>query len=55
MHRVANTLAQPAELLIEKGVQNRPWKLLLRESGDVGRKQLQQRLRQLVDDLDKDC
>jgi len=55
MHKVAATPAQPHELLIEKGVQNRPWKLLVRESGASGRKQLQQRLRQLVDDLGKGC
>lgn len=55
MHKLAAAPAPPDQLLIEKGVQNRPWKLLLREAGAGGRKQLQQRLRRLVDDLDKDC
>lgn len=42
-------------LLIEKAVQNRDWKLLERESGADGRKQLQQRLRGLIEALLKAC
>jgi len=55
MQRVAQTLFEPDTLLIEKAVQNRAWNLLERESGAEGRRQLQRRLRGLVDDLRKDC
>ena len=44
-----------AQLLIEKAVQNRPWDMLERESGSVGRRQLQQRLRARVAALGKAC
>lgn len=55
MQRVAHSLFEPDSLLIEKAVQNRRWSLLERESGAEGRRQLQQRLRGLVDDLRKAC
>ena len=37
------------DLLIEKAIQNRAWKRLGRESANDGRKQLQKRLRGLVE------
>ena len=55
MQRVAQNSIEVDTLLIEKAVQNRDWKLLERESGAEGRKQLQQRLRGLVDALRKAC
>ncbi len=55
MQRVAQTSFDPDALLVEKAVQNRDWKLLERDSGAEGRKQLQQRLRGLVDALRKAC
>jgi len=55
MQRVAQTSIDADSLLIEKAVQNRDWKLLERESGADGRRQLQQRLRGLVDALRKAC
>jgi tRNA(Met) cytidine acetyltransferase len=55
MHRVACSGHEPGALLIEKAVQNRNWKLLERESAAEGRKQLQQRLREQVEALRKDC
>jgi tRNA(Met) cytidine acetyltransferase len=55
MQRVAQISIEPDSLLIEKAVQNRGWKLLERESGAEGRRQLQQRLRGLVDALRKAC
>ena len=53
MQRVAQTSIEADSLLIEKAVQNRDWKLLEREAGADGRRQLQQRLRRLVDALRK--
>ena len=55
MHCIARSAIEPDRLLIEKAVQNRDWKLLERESGSEGRKQLQRRLRGLVDALRKAC
>jgi len=55
MQAVARDGFDPDPLLIEKAVQNRDWKLLERESGAEGRKQLQQRLRGFVDALRKAC
>lgn len=55
MHRIAQSEAEPDHLLIEKAVQNRSWNQLERESGARGRKQLQQRLRGLVEALNKAC
>lgn len=55
LSRCASAPVPVDDLLIEKAVQNRRWKMLERESGDEGRKHLQQRLRALVDALDKDC
>jgi hypothetical protein len=55
MRCVARSSIEPDRLLIEKAVQNRDWKLLERESGSEGRKQLQQRLRGLVAALRKAC
>jgi len=55
MHCIARSCDDPGTLLIEKAIQNRNWELLERESGAEGRKQLQQRLRGLVEALCKDC
>ena len=55
MSAIAHGRQEIPALLVEKAVQNRPWRQLPRESGDEGRKQLQQRLRHLVDDLMKAC
>ena len=55
MQCVAVSSEQPADLLIEKAIQNRPWELLERESPEEGRKQLQQRLREQVEALGKGC
>ncbi len=55
MQRVAQSSIDADSLLIEKAVQNRDWKLLERESGAEGRRQLQQRLRGLVDALSNAC
>ena len=55
MQAIADSSGDVDALLIEKAVQNRDWELLERESGAEGRKQLQQRLRGLVDDLRKAC
>ncbi|MDH3386834.1 MAG: GNAT family N-acetyltransferase [Gammaproteobacteria bacterium] len=55
MRRVARSSLAPDRLLIEKAVQNRDWALLGREPGTDGRRQLQQRLRGLVDALMKAC
>ncbi|MDH3219148.1 MAG: GNAT family N-acetyltransferase [Gammaproteobacteria bacterium] len=52
---IARSSLPPDRLLIEKAVQNRDWKLLERESGAEGRRQLQQRLRRLVEALMKAC
>jgi tRNA(Met) C34 N-acetyltransferase TmcA len=53
MQCIARSSIEPDRLLIEKAVQNRDWKLLERESGSEGRRQLQQRLRGLVAALRK--
>lgn len=55
MHAIAHSRQEIPALLVEKAVQNRPWRHLPRESGDEGRKQLQQRLRLLVDALVNPC
>jgi len=54
MQRAAQSPSSLEDLLIEKAVQNRKWEKLHRESGSVGRGQLQLRLRGLVDALIKD-
>jgi len=54
MQAIAQSGAVPERLLIEKAVQNRNWELLSRNSGAEGRRQLQRRLRGLVDRLRKD-
>jgi tRNA(Met) cytidine acetyltransferase len=53
MNRIAEDDFEPQAILIEKVVQNRDWSQLSRESGSEGRRQLQQRLRRLVDALIK--
>jgi len=53
MRQLAQSTSNPPQLLIEKAVQNRNWKSLQRESGSIGRAQLQLRLRSLVDALIK--
>ena len=53
MNRIAEADFEPQSILIEKIVQNRDWSQLSRESGSEGRRQLQQRLRALVDALIK--
>jgi tRNA(Met) cytidine acetyltransferase len=55
MQCIARSSIEPDRLLVEKAVQNRDWKLLERESGSEGRRQLQQRLRGLVAALRKAC
>ena len=55
MHAIAQAKDEVPALLVEKAVQNRPWRLLPRDSGADGRRQLQQRLRRLVDDLVNPC
>jgi tRNA(Met) cytidine acetyltransferase len=55
MCSVARTAVDCDALLIEKAIQNRDWRLLERESGAEGRKQLQRRLRVQVDALLKAC
>ena len=55
MHAIAATHGEIDPLLVEKVVLDRPWDQLPRAAGDEGRKQLQQRLRGLVDDLIKAC
>jgi hypothetical protein len=55
MQQVAQSPLPADRLLIEKAVQNRGWDRLERESGDEGRRQLQRRLRGLVDALIKAC
>ncbi|TNF90780.1 MAG: tRNA(Met) cytidine acetyltransferase [Gammaproteobacteria bacterium] len=52
---IARGADSPDRLLVEKAVQNRDWRLLERESGSDGRRQLQQRLRLQVDALRKAC
>ena len=55
MQRIAQREDEPDALLIEKAVQNLAWAECSRSGGDEGRKQLQKRLRGLVDALDKAC
>ncbi len=55
MQRVAQSDACPDKLLIEKAIQNRPWRQLEREQRGEGRKQLQKRLRGLVEAELKAC
>ena len=49
MQRVAETSAVVDNLLVEKAIQNRPWERLPRQHSGEGRKQLQNRLRGLVE------
>ena len=49
MQRVAETSAVVDNLLVEKVIQNRPWSRLPRQNSSEGRKQLQNRLRGLVE------
>jgi len=49
MQRVAETSAVIDNLLVEKVIQNRPWERLPRQHNGEGRKQLQNRLRGLVE------
>ena len=53
MNRIAEGDFEPQAILVEKVVQNRDWSFVSRESGSEGRRQLQQRLRALVDALIK--
>ncbi len=55
MQLVARSSACPDRLLIEKAIQNRHWRQLEREHGAEGRKQLQKRLRRLVEAGLKAC
>lgn len=55
MRRVAQSPDCPDELLIEKAILNRPWRQLEREQGSEGRRQLQKRLRRLVEAQLKAC
>ncbi len=54
MHAIAQSEIEADRLLIEKAVQNRSWNHLPRGTGSDGRRQLQQRLRRLVEPLRKD-
>ncbi len=49
MRRVAETSGVVDNLLVEKAIQNRPWERLPRQNSSEGRKQLQNRLRGLVE------
>ena len=49
MQRVAETSGAVDDLLVEKAIQNRPWERLPRQHSGEGRRQLQQRLRELVE------
>jgi hypothetical protein len=49
MQRVAETSGVVDDLLVEKAIQNRPWERLPRQHSGEGRRQLQQRLRELVE------
>ena len=49
MQRVAETSGEVDNLLVEKAIQNRPWDRLPRQYSAEGRKQLQKRLRGLVE------
>jgi hypothetical protein len=55
MQVVAQSSSCPDRLLIEKAIQNRHWRQLERENGGEGRKQLQKRLRRLVEAGLKAC
>jgi len=55
MQRVAQSVCRCDNLLIEKAIQNRGWDLLEREAAGEGRKQLQKRLRSLVEAELKAC
>lgn len=55
MQRVAQSEACPHRLLVEKAIQNRPWRQLEREQRGEGRRQLQKRLRGLVEAELKAC
>ena len=48
MERIGSMPAAVDPLLVAKAVQNRPWERLERERGDLGRRQLQNRLRELI-------
>ena len=49
MQRVAETSGEVDSLLVEKAIQNRPWDRLPGQHSAEGRKQLQKRLRGLVE------
>jgi len=55
MRRVAETSGVVDNLLVEKVIQNRPWERLPRQNSNEGRKQLQNRLRGLVEAMLKAC
>jgi tRNA(Met) cytidine acetyltransferase len=55
MQRVAETSGVVDNLLVEKAIQNRPWERLPRQNSSEGRKQLQNRLRRLVEAMVKAC
>lgn len=55
MQCVARSATSPDRLLIEKAVQNRDWRRLETDSGAEGRRQLQKRLRGLVEAELKAC
>jgi len=55
MQRVAQSDTCPDKLVIEKAIQNRPWRQLEREQPGEGRRQLQKRLRGLVEAELKAC
>jgi len=55
MSRVAQSVGSCDNLLIEKAIQNRDWDRLERETAGEGRKQLQKRLRGLVEAELKAC
>jgi len=55
MRRVAETSGVVDNLLVEKVIQNRPWERLPRQNNSEGRKQLQNRLRGLVEAMLKAC
>lgn len=53
MQALAQADKPPEPLLVEKAIQNRDWGRLRRDAGSVGRRQLQQGLRRLVEALRK--
>ena len=55
MQAIARSTGSVDELLVYKAVLHRNWSALPRQSGSEGRRQLQQRLRGLVEALLKDC